>query len=105
MIARSPRLWPGKFVLSDAKRLLQQYPPMSRHRQVDRLRPKRAKTSPSARASAAAAPVRPAAEPWLAVVVQVAEARKGQRLAATWKLLLIAGAENAAAPCSPGPRA
>src|SRR5258706_10361426 len=31
--------------------------------------------------------VRPAAEPWLAVVVQVAAARKVQRLAATWELL------------------
>jgi hypothetical protein len=27
MIIRSPRLRPGKFVLVDAKRLLQQYPP------------------------------------------------------------------------------
>src|SRR5260370_208494 len=85
MIARSPRLWPGKFVLSDAKRLLQQYPPMSRHRQVDRLRPKSAKTSPSARASAAPAPGRPAAEPGLWGGGQVAEARKGHGLAGTWE--------------------
>jgi hypothetical protein len=42
---------------------------------------------------------RPAAEPWLAVVVQVAAARRVQRLAATWELLRLAGAEMAATPC------
>jgi hypothetical protein len=57
---------------------------------------------PSARASAAAAPMasldRPAAEPWLPVVVRVAAARRVQRLAATWELLRLAGAEVAATP-------
>jgi hypothetical protein len=54
-------------------------------RELRRLQGER--TGASARASAAAAPmtalVRPAAGPWLAVAVQVAAARKVQRLAAT----------------------
>src|ERR1700687_5091419 len=56
---------------------------------IPKLRGERA--GASARASAAAVPmktvVRPAAEPWLAVVVQVAAARKVLRLVATWELL------------------
>src|ERR1700730_111375 len=32
MIIRSPRVRPGKFLFSDTKRLLQQYPPQNRRR-------------------------------------------------------------------------
>jgi hypothetical protein len=60
------------------------------------------RTGASARASAAAAPMasldRPAAEPWLPVVVRVAAARRVQRLAAVRELLRLAGAEVAATP-------
>ncbi len=62
-----------------------------------------AKEPVPARASAAAAPmttVRPAAEPWLAVVVRLDAARKLQRLAANWELLRPAGAEMAASACA-----
>ena len=62
------------------------------------------RTGAIARASAAAALVQPAAEPWLAVVVQAA-ARKVQRLAATWELPQLAGAEMAASACAPAPTA
>src|SRR5882762_10841530 len=58
------------------------------------------RTGAIARASAAAALVRPAAELWLAVVVQVAAARKVQR-----ELLRLAGAEMAASACAPAPTA
>jgi hypothetical protein len=62
------------------------------------------RTGASARASAAAAPMasldRPAAEPWLAVVVQVAAARKVQRLAAAWELLRLAGGNGGHAVAS-----
>jgi hypothetical protein len=44
MIIRSPRVRPGRFVFSDAKRLLQHNPPMSRHPQLDRLRSKTCQT-------------------------------------------------------------
>src|SRR5882762_7389011 len=57
------------------------------------------RTGAIARASAAAALVRPAAEPWLAVVVQVAAVRKVQPLAATWELPH-AGAEMGASACA-----
>ena len=49
-------------------------------------------------------PDRPAAEPWLAVAVQVAAARKVQRLAATCELLRLAAAEVAASACAPARR-
>src|SRR5258707_13644723 len=48
---------------------------------------------------------RPAAEPWIAVVVQVAAARKVQRLAATGPLPRLAGADNmTASACAPARR-
>src|ERR1035437_8215867 len=66
------------------------------------------RTGASVWASAAAAPMptldRPAAEPWLAVVVQVAAARKVRPLAATSELLRLAAAEVATSACAPARR-
>jgi hypothetical protein len=70
----------------------------------DRSSSERAIAPSSARASAAAARVRSPGEPWLAVVVQVAAARKVQRLAATWALLRLGGTEMAPSTCAPALR-
>ncbi len=42
MIIRSPNVRPGEFAIGDAKRLLQQYPPVSGHRQAVSACPKSA---------------------------------------------------------------
>ena len=75
---------------------------------IPKLRRERAGAS-AARASAAAALVkalvRPAAEPWLAVVVPVAAARnKGRGLVATRELRRLAAADMTASACAPARR-